>query len=301
MTDDAPEALPRSVPLLNLDRRRLLGYGGLTIVLGGAFAGLRPDPARAAVEFAETTTTVDTVDEALAQAALSAWGGYANGRIPMSALTAVSASVAGSGYLRDDAARQYLSMSLAFSKAVGRPLQITEGYRDYDRQVDYWNRYQAGTGNLAAYPGTSNHGWGISCDFGSGVDSYGTPAKNWMDANAPSYGWSPTGNGFSRKEPWHFDYVGAWAGPGQGSARSSEETDTIIIRATQALDEAAVGYTALVGVGSLRHLSNIDMVNSMRVVGTPYYEVDRAQFYNIISSMSVRRSAITQDSQYWRV
>ncbi|WP_083396088.1 D-alanyl-D-alanine carboxypeptidase family protein [Frigoribacterium sp. MCBA15_019] len=131
-----------------------------------------------------------------------------NGRLATADLMAVPASVSGSGFLRRDAASQYGMLAYAFREALGQPLVITEGYRDYTRQLEYWRKYQAGTGNLAAYPGSSNHGLGISCDFGSGVASFGTAAKRWMDANAPAYGWKPTGNSFSRPEAWHYDYVG---------------------------------------------------------------------------------------------
>jgi hypothetical protein len=58
--------------------------------------------------------------------------------------------------------------------------------------------------NLAAYPGTSVHGLAYAIDFGSHVDEYGSPQKIWMDANAPAYGWLPTGNSFSPKEAWHY-------------------------------------------------------------------------------------------------
>jgi hypothetical protein len=130
-----------------------------------------------------------------------------NGKLSTGDLMAVPSTVSGSGFLRRDAASQYGMLAYAFEKALGRPLNITEGYRSYERQVEYWNKYQAGTGNLAAYPGTSGHGWGISCDFGSGVASFGTPAKRWMDAHAPDYGWQPTGNTFGKPEPWHFDFA----------------------------------------------------------------------------------------------
>ncbi|WP_423918451.1 M15 family metallopeptidase [Frigoribacterium sp. 2-23] len=286
--------------LASLDRRHLLAYAAATAVTGSVLA-VRPDSARAVVNLGETTSSVKSVSEALAAAQVSAWGGFSNGRIPAEVLTTVSATVAGSGFLRDDAARQFLSMSLAFRQALGRSLTITEGYRDFARQVDYWNRYQAGTGNLAAYPGTSNHGWGISCDFGSGVETAGTAAKRWMDANGPSYGWQPTGNGFSRPEPWHFDYSGTWTGPSNVNKNAkAEDVDTVIVRCTGPLSEYPVaGYTVLVGVRSLRHLSNIDMVNAMRVVGTPYYELDWVGFYNVLSSMGVPRSAIRADADYF--
>ncbi|MBD8658989.1 D-alanyl-D-alanine carboxypeptidase family protein [Frigoribacterium sp. CFBP 8754] len=284
----------------SLDRRRLLGYAAASAVTGVALTGVG-DAAHAAPRLGETTAAVQSTAQALVAAQESAWGGFTNGRVPSDVLTTVSASVAGSGFLRDDAARQYLSMSLAFRQAVGRTLTITEGYRDYGRQVDYWNRYQAGTGNLAAYPGTSNHGWGISCDFGAGVETAGSTAKRWMDANAPSYGWRPTGNGFSRPEPWHFDYTGTWTGPSNvNKTVKAEDVDTVIIRCTGPLSEYPVaGYTVLVGVRSLRHLSTIDMVNSMRVVGTPYYELDWVGFYNVLTSMGVPRSAIRADADYF--
>lgn len=281
-----------------IDRRRLLAYASATAVAAGAAVAFDTRRASALVSLGETSATVDSIEEALAAAQVTAWGGYANGNIPASALTPVVASVAGSGYLRTDAARQYLSLSLAFSNAIGTPLVITEGYRSYSRQVDYWNLYQAGKGNLAAYPGTSNHGWGISCDFGSGVASAGSAAKRWMDANAPSYGWSPTGNTFSRPEPWHFDYVGNYVG--DIPLEVEQDPDVVIIRATQALDEQQAGYAALVGLHSLRHLASLDMINSMRVVGTPFYEVGRSTFYDIMSSMGIPRSALTQNADYWR-
>jgi len=289
----APLGSPRG-----LDRRRLLSYAAATAVTASLAVGVDARRASAATTLGETTATVEDVAEALANARASAWGGHSNGNIPTSALTPVVASVAGSGYLRTDAARQYLAMSLAFSNAVGTPLTITEGYRSYARQVEYWNLYQAGKGNLAAYPGTSNHGWGISCDFGAGVATAGTTAKRWMDANAPAYGWSPTGNTFSRPEPWHFDYVGSYVGDIPLSVE--KDPDVVIIRATEGLTEQQAGYTALVGLHSLRHLSNIDMINSMRVIGTPYFELGRSRFYDVISSMGIPRSSLTQNADYFR-
>ena len=295
---DAPaETAPRAV--VSVDRRRLLALAAVAAG-GAAVTAFDARPAAAATNLGETTAGVTTVAEALAAAQASSWGGYSNGRIPAAALTPIVSTVAGSGYLRSDAARQYLSMSLAFSRAVGRPLVITEGYRTYARQQDYWTRYQNGTGNLAAYPGTSNHGWAISCDFGSGVETAGTAAKRWMDANAPSYGWKPTGNGFSQPEPWHFDYTGAWVGTAGTDAPKVGTGDVAVLRTTQAIGSIAAGYTALLGIRSLRHLSTIDMINSMRVVSTPYFEVTANTFLNAMSSLSIPRSALVPNADYWR-
>ncbi|MGW8430922.1 M15 family metallopeptidase [Curtobacterium citreum] len=125
-------------------------------------------------------------------------------------------------YLRSDAAQAYFAFSDAFQARFGKSLSITEAYRDYDRQVALYQVYQNGTGNLAAQPGTSVHGWALACDFGSGVNSYGTAEKDWADANGPTYGWEPTGNGFGQREPWHFEYNGTYT-PGEDEDMTPEQ------------------------------------------------------------------------------
>ncbi|WAC51022.1 MULTISPECIES: M15 family metallopeptidase [unclassified Frigoribacterium] len=279
-----------------LGRRGLLS---LAAVAGAGASGLlSTQSGRAATTLGETSDGVQTIESALAQAATQAWGGQANGRIPSGLLVPVPASVGGSGFLRDDAARQYFAMGLAFQAAVGRPLQITEGYRSYDRQVDYWNRYQAGTGNLAAYPGTSNHGWGISCDFGAGVDAAGSSAKRWMDANCGRYGWAPTGNTFSRPEAWHFDYVAAYPGP---ASAVRDTSGLVAVRVPESMPGVGTSYTALLGMRSLRHFTTIGQVNAVRAVGIPYFDVvSRRDFEGLLDAMSIPRSALTTNADYWR-
>ncbi len=39
-----------------------------------------------------------------------------------------------------------------------------EGLRDYDRQKYFWDKYIAGTGSLAAFPGFGRHNWGMAAD-----------------------------------------------------------------------------------------------------------------------------------------
>ena len=288
------EISPPSRPQLGLSRRQLLVFA----VVAGVSADLvtADRGAQAAVTLGETSERVYTLEQALAEAALSAWGGYQNGRVPASALSPVLSGVPGSGYLRPDAARDYFSMALAFSSAIGRPLDITEGYRDYDRQVDYWNKYQAGTGNLAAYPGTSNHGWGISCDFGSGVQTAGSSAKRWLDANGPSFGWTPTGNTFSRPEPWHFDYVREWTGP----VAQERGLGIVLARCSESLPGVGAGFIAAIGIRSLRHLTSANMVTAMRVVGVPYYDLRADSFLGVLDACSIPRSALVGGVDYWR-
>jgi hypothetical protein len=134
-----------------------------------------------------------------------------NGRLPAAMLAPVPSFSGGpgvgsmGGYLRRDAAA-----ALAAAESVrGSAITVTEGYRDLAGQQMRWNAYKSGRGNLAATPGTSNHGYGISADInGSG--------QSWLAKNGPTFGWYPTGLGFSQREPWHFDYKGKASPAGMG-------------------------------------------------------------------------------------
>jgi hypothetical protein len=59
--------------------------------------------------------------------------------------------------------------------------------------------YQNGTGALAAYPGTSNHGWGVAVDL---AEQW---MRSWIDDHGAEFGWRKT-EAFS--EWWHVNYVG---------------------------------------------------------------------------------------------
>jgi len=174
----------------------------------------------------------------------------------------VPATLTGSGYLRSDAARQYTALNSAFQARFGADLVITEGYRSYERQkylYDGWLNGQPGF-NYAAEPGTSNHGWATACDFGAGVASYGTPQKAWMDANAPTFGWSPTGNGFPSREPWHFDYIRAYepitAPP---TDTKEEDMDKLYIITQGTTSRWAPGSKFLISNGRSRLVSTADL------------------------------------------
>lgn len=130
---------------------------------------------------------------------------YANGRIPLSTMEAVRAE-----YFTPASAHQLRALEAAFARKFGHEFIINEGYRSLETQqrlYSGWIKRLPGY-NLAAYPGTSNHGWGIAGDFGSGIHLYGSPQKIWMDAHAPQYGWHPAGNSFTPREAWHFEYRG---------------------------------------------------------------------------------------------
>ena len=64
----------------------------------------------------------------------------------------------------------------------------------------------SGGGTAAAYPGTSNHGWGKAVDIG-GTDKRFQKMRCFIRENGATYGWGWT-EGQSIDEPWHFTYYG---------------------------------------------------------------------------------------------
>lgn len=196
---------------------------------------------------------------------------YENGKIPADLLERVLnfrplysgvTSAAGSDLLRQDARDQLRLLQFEFFRVFGKSLDVSEAYRGLTRQTAVW-QIMLGGGPLAAVVGTSNHGWATACDFGYPVSKFGTPEKIWMDANAPLYGWHPTGNGFTRPEAWHYDYTPGTATiidlAGSGAVPLDEEFtvaqfDTIMAQlgkmaAQDAATKAAVGaiHAALLG------------------------------------------------------
>lgn len=131
----------------------------------------------------------------------SAWGGYINGRIPLVALCPIDRG--GRHLLRCDAAQAFTAMAAAYHAEFGRPLGITDAYRDYAAQVDVYRRKP----RLAATPGTSRHGWGLAVDLA--VGGWTSPTFRWLQTHAPRYGWhhppwaTLTG---PKPEPWHWEF-----------------------------------------------------------------------------------------------
>lgn len=113
-----------------------------------------------------------------------------NGRIPNSELSPIIG-----GRLRKDAARAWNAMNAESQRLFNvtlRPTGSMSSYRTIDQQWYLWNLYKTGRGNLAAYPGQSNHGWGLAVDVAtpqmrSIIDRIGAKygyAKRWSDAQS---------------------------------------------------------------------------------------------------------------------
>jgi D-alanyl-D-alanine carboxypeptidase len=117
---------------------------------------------------------------------------HSNGRLAPEILGGVGQGL----FLRKDAAESFNAMRMHVRKKTGYVLTLNAGYRSYAKQVKLYNDYRAGVGNLAALPGTSNHGWGMAIDVHDywssrrHLDAFGQPfgwAKAWSDA--PGEAW----------------------------------------------------------------------------------------------------------------
>ncbi|MFN3865221.1 MAG: S-layer homology domain-containing protein [Demequina sp.] len=132
---------------------------------------------------------------------------YSNGRIPESHLCALSWDR--SEILLCQAAADLERLNRAFRARYGINIPINDSYRDYDAQV----RARAVHGNLAATPGTSNHGWGAAVDIAGATlpGGYQGAPYLWLRQQLGGYNWLlPTWArpGGSKPEPWHFEYTG---------------------------------------------------------------------------------------------
>lgn len=116
-----------------------------------------------------------------------------NGRLPDSALAGVPG-----GRLAKNAAAAW---NAGPARAGCRPLGPNSSYRTFAAQVFFWNLWKSGHGNLAAFPGTSNHGWGMA------IDLQAPWMRQWIDAHGSRYGWKKVE---APGEWWHVNYVGGF-------------------------------------------------------------------------------------------
>ena len=119
---------------------------------------------------------------------------YGNGKIPPGALSEIGFD----GHRMWAPAAGQFQRLIADARAAGVEIGVTDSYRSYEQQVDLAERKGLySQGGLAATPGTSNHGWGLSLDLD--LDSQ---AQAWMRANGKNYGFVED----VPREPWHWTY-----------------------------------------------------------------------------------------------
>lgn len=132
-------------------------------------------------------------------------GAQANGFLDPASLCPLDAA-AGHG-LVPDAAAAFNAMNAAYQAERGTPICVTDSYRSYAAQVDVYARKP----QLAAVPGSSNHGLGTAVDFCGGVERFGSEAHLWMKVNASRFGWFHPAwaqQSGSRPEAWHWEFAG---------------------------------------------------------------------------------------------
>jgi hypothetical protein len=148
-----------------------------------------------------------------------------NGRLPSGQL----GSIAGGGRLRRDAAGAWNTMADFAAVRWGRGIHANDSYRPLGAPGDLsggrwsqwaaWERFTNG-GNLAARPGTSNHGWGLAVD----VDQW----TRWaIDQAGRTFGWAKDWSD-AASEWWHLKWrEGIWP-PTRGNVRLGDRGPRVI-------------------------------------------------------------------------
>lgn len=128
-----------------------------------------------------------------------------NGRLTDADLSPIFNGAGPRVQLSNSAAAAWNTLAL-HRETVMRVKGTVSAYRSYSSQEHFWNLYKAGKGNLAARPGTSNHGWGNAADVPdatqSSIKRFGERA-NWRKTEAMN-------------EPWHWNYAGGFERPNPG-------------------------------------------------------------------------------------
>lgn len=196
-----------------------------------------------------------------------AWGGQENGRIDTSKLSLIEAfkpldSQAKyvdwrGGYLRADAAAAFRRMGRDCELATGEVLRLSEGYRPYEAQrARYFDPLRT---TLAAYPGTSGHGWALSADYTDSPQA----VVDWVNANAYLYGFDLS----IASERWHLDFTlpqRLTPASSDYTPIESEEDDDMTPKQEADLENVKQAVArleaALIGTGKFTLAKNVDKI-----------------------------------------
>lgn len=195
----------------------------------------------------------------------------ANGRIPLSDLVALPTSWSNKGeveHLRRDAFESLTRMIARAVAETGVNFQITSGYRDYAGQVEQLkanyepvNRGRLKTTdrtfegrtwamrpgrNVAASPGHSSHGYGIS------IDIVPAPIQTWLRANASRFGWVND----VPSEAWHWTYKN----PGGDRYRSEGVLDHAWVqRGVGASEDGKIGTETVAAIRAFQQKHGLEV------------------------------------------
>lgn len=144
-----------------------------------------------------------------------------NGKLPASELVDVPG-----GRLAREAGANWVALRKHGGQQFGvwiSPLGPRSSYRSFEEQQYFWDLYNSGRGNLAARPGTSNHGWGHAVDLASPG-----PMRKVIDTFGGEFGWRW---GEVSSEPWHVTYQGG--GKAGAEALEAEEDHPTLKRGSR--------------------------------------------------------------------
>lgn len=223
------------------------------------------------------------------------WG-YPNGAIPTEAMAPIESRGA-TFWLEPSAQMWWLRLASEFKRAWGIDLDITDAYRDLAHQQYYWDLYQSGQGNIAARPGTSNHGWAQAVDiFTPAYGSSSSPQHAWLRQWAPQFGWT-WDTGRASGESWHWEFAAtptiAWGGdttPIEADYEEEEimlyyrDRDTNIIYARDL--SIPVGEPALTIIGKNGQNSSIAFTGAP--IGAKIADITGQQVQNLIDWYGVK-------------
>jgi len=168
-----------------------------------------------------------------------------NGQLDTSQLVQAANGAPGQVLERNTAAAWANMVAAAASDGVRLAPEPDDGipscYRDLAHQQYAWDQYKNHGGNVAAVPGTSNHGDGTAIDI-----AITSAVKNWLDNNASRFGFS-NAEGKANGENWHWDYVGGGSSGGadDGSAQDTKNRQEWLI--SQGYDLGPSGADAVKG------------------------------------------------------
>lgn len=147
---------------------------------------------------------------------------YRNGQLPESVL----APITGGGRLVKEAAAAFMAMNAESERRFGvtlHPSAPQNSYRPLSWQQYYYRLYRSGRGNLAAVPGTSNHGWGLAVDFPTMAQ------RHIVDEIGERYGWAKHWSD-APSEWWHIKYhPGVWKPSATEAPQHATERDRIAV------------------------------------------------------------------------
>lgn len=117
-----------------------------------------------------------------------------NGKLPKTALTPIPG-----GELAKEAAAAWNAPGGPADAGL-KPTGPESSYRTLAEQEALYKLYLEGRGNLAAVPGTSNHGWGLAVDLAEPW------MRTWIDEHGAPFGWRKTE---APSEWWHVNFDGS--------------------------------------------------------------------------------------------